>query len=572
MSIDSGLLDAITTLATSAFRLPTLGFARQDVDQLQALAAVVAYRRILGAQRWPLIGFIGCTGVGKSTLFNSLCQYPLSVTGWQVHNTRGPVLFMPQPALACLEAGERQHHGRLLLPAMQRVNIALPTGSDATVGQPDALCLFSPPQSHAAVETCCLIDLPDINSAPAMDEKLVALEILPWLDVVVFMVDDETVYHRVFDQPVQLADRLGQRRLCIMVHRGRDRIDTQHPDWRRTCAFFGVDQIHVLSDLKQKAGYTHEPEYLAIKHALGGKQAAAISSAMVGRIAAAARAVSRENRQRRQSLDGLDKTAAQAVHDLLAQDTPLALRRIMPDQTLHALNHLGLKRFALSNLLYFFKNTAKTGALRQSAKLAFGTKQDESLSQMLRIDRQKLNLAVTERWQEYEQYLTSALRRSPEFDTLKAVATAVNCPMPGLAAAAACPDALAGELDMIAQSFEDRCHQLISDDSVSRVLQNDPLAVFFLIGALVADIFALPGFGSWILIPTVVKYLPMGKFEATKNKFQHAVQDLIRRQLLDATGPLRQIRQQALLADDDPLLQALESCARSGHHTPDAAR
>ncbi len=124
---------------------------------------------------------------------------------------------------------------------------------------------------------------------------------------------------------------------------------------------------------------------------------------------------------------------------------------------------------------------------------------------------------------------------------------------------------------MIAQSFEDRCHQLISDDSVSRVLQNDPLAVFFLIGALVADIFALPGFGSWILIPTVVKYLPMGKFEATKNKFQHAVQDLIRRQLLDATGTLRQIRQQALLADDDPLLQALESCARSGHHTPGAA-
>ena len=89
----SKIFDAIRTLVVMAKRLRGFSFSKEAEKPLPDLVSLVTFRQLLGENRPPLIGFIGCTGSGKSTLFNSLAGRTISATGWRVHNTRGPVIF-----------------------------------------------------------------------------------------------------------------------------------------------------------------------------------------------------------------------------------------------------------------------------------------------------------------------------------------------------------------------------------------------------------------------------------------------------------------------------------------------
>lgn len=566
MSISEELLTDIQTLAVSASKLVELGFPSQKANRLRDLAAVVTYRRLLGPQRVPLIGFIGCTGVGKSTLFNSLCGRSLSNTGWLVHNTRGPVLFGQADALKALEKWENRF-GRLFMPSMQRTFVSSQPGADTTIGAPDTVHIFNSAEADGGPTAYSLMDLPDINSTPAIDEQLVAIDAMLWLDIVVFMVDDETVYHRVYEQSVKTAAESGQTRLCVMVHRGRDRIDPQHTDWQQAKEFFGVDEIHVLPDLVKKTGYDRESAYMDLQNTLAAGRAAIHSRAMVKNIGDLAAAICRENNSRRQQVDHLINTIDRSVRDLLVRDTPLALDRILPDDTLNTLNHLGLKRFSLSNVLYFFKKAATGGGVSRQLRLSFGNRRDEVLAQMLRIDRQKLVREVEARINDFGQQLISIVRRSPQFAFFKQTADESKGSMPDITRLFSSTDGLsscADELETMAGAFENNCREILSSDSIARVIENDPLASLFLAVVLVTDVFVLPGFGSWLLFPTVLKYLPIGKFEKVKKEFQSEVQSLIRKQLLTTAGQFHDLRRQTVLADDDPLWRALYNCSRMG--------
>jgi len=566
MSVGAELQEVIQTISVAAAKLMRFKFPQPAVDRLRDLAAVVTYRGLSGPDRFPLIGFIGCTGVGKSTLFNSLCGQSLSAIGWRVHNTRGPVLFMPAAAFKDLEKWEKEHD-RLFMPLIARADGGPGSDGSATMGTPDRLHIITPAATTTERADFCLMDLPDINSSPAVDEQLVALDVLPWLDIVIFMVDDETVYHRVYTRPVHMADELEQPRFCVMVNRGHDRIEPDHPDWRKIKAFFGVDRIHLFPDLKHEKNYNDETAYTDFKNELAACRATAVSQPLVKKIADLAATVCRENSRRWQQFEKLDHTITVTVRDLLVRDTPLALHRLLPDDTLHTLNHLGLKRFALSNLLYFFKSAASSAALKRSLKLSFGNNRDEVLAHLIHIDQQKLIREVSGRIDGHAQQLISAIRRSPQFDFIKQLTADSNLMTSG-AGSSASPDdqppSFFNKLNTAADEFENRCRGLLHSDSVSRVIQNDPLAAFFLVGALAADVFVLPGFGSWLLIPTVIKYLPLGKFEKAKKKFQRTVQEVIREQLLMEAAQFQDLRLQTVLAKNDPLLPALEICSGYG--------
>ena len=575
MSDISKISDAIRTLVVSAERFKGFSFSKEVENPLLDLVSLVTLRQLLGENRPLLIGFIGCTGSGKSTLFNSLAGQSISATGWRVHNTRGPVLFAQAALLNRLKELELEY-GPLLLPLLKRVNYSdnknAPNLSEIQeTGLPGDVYLFSnegndtSAGSLQALGDFVLIDLPDINSSPALEEDLIALDIMPWLDVVIFMVDDETIYHRVYAQPVQQANDLNQVRFCVMANRGKDRIDMTHPDLQEVMAFFGVNEIHVLPDLKNKERYDDDPAFLELKAKVIANRGVPSQKPLMKRISRLARIVCDENRKRKQALQALEKEISQIGQDTLARNESISLQKILPTDTLHRLNHLGLKRFAVSNLLYFFKRIATKGALKRSFRLIFGNQRDEIISRMLHFDREKLVDEVTIRLVDHGERLSLAIRRNPDLGFIQNLASALNprdvevintlTPKPD-------PASYEAELQEVIDEFENRCKDLLASDSVSAIIKNDPIAAFFLFVMLVADAVVIPGFGSWLLVPTAFKYLPLGQFEAAKKRFQHSVKEVIQKQLMVAAKQIGDIRSRCVLDNSDPIWQALSACER----------
>jgi hypothetical protein len=467
-------------------------------------------------------------------------------------------------------------YGPLLLPLFKRVNYShkksAPSISEIkNTGLPGDVHILShrnnenSADSRQAIGDYVLIDLPDINSSPAIEEHLIALEIMPWLDIVIFMVDDETIYHRVYAKPVQLANELNQIRFCVLANRGQDRIDVDHPDLQQVMAFFGVNEIHVLPDLKKKELYGDDPAFLAFKKKLVANRGASSQKPLIKRISRLAKIVCDENRTRKQALESLEKEISQIGRETHAKDDSISLQKILPVDTLHLLNHLGLKRFAVSNLLYFFKSVATKRSLKRGFRLAFGNQRDEIISRMLHFDREKLVDEVTSRLVDHGERISLAIRRNPDLEFIQKIAPAFN-PLDADAINTIPPKVEAGsykaDLQAIIDEFEDRCKDLLTSDSVSAIIKNDPIAAFFLFVMLIADAVVIPGFGSWLLVPTAFKYLPLGQFETAKKHFQRAVKEVIQKQLMLAANQLRGIGSRFVLEKSDPLWQALSICGR----------
>jgi len=201
--------------------------------------------------------------------------------------------------------------------------------------------------------------------------------------------------------------------------------------------------------------------------------------------------------------------------------------------------------------------------------LSFGSRRDEILAQLLHVDTGKLMDEVSKRLVDLGEQIARAMRTSPDFELIQKIAPRMSL-QDNAAAKADSPAAenvsCAAELRMIAEAFENRCRELLAEDSVSAIIKNDPIVAFFLAAALLADAFVTPGFGSWLLVPTAFRYLPLGKFEAAKKRFQRAVKDLVQHQLMRSALELRNIRGRVVIPDNDPLLQALNVLAQNDNH------
>jgi hypothetical protein len=184
---------------------------------------------------------------------------------------------------------------------------------------------------------------------------------------------------------------------------------------------------------------------------------------------------------------------------------------------------------------------------------------------MLHFDREKLVDEVTNRLVDHGERLSLAIRRNPDLDFIQnsaATLSSLEAEVINTLPSKADPGSYEAELQGIIDEFENRCKDLLASDSVSAILKNDPIAAFFLFVMLVADAVVIPGFGSWLLVPTAFKYLPLGQFEAAKKRFQHSVKEVIQKQLMVAAKQLRDIRSRYVLDNSDPIRQALSICGR----------
>lgn len=546
-------IDAAGMLLASKERLNALSFGQETIEPLLDSCAIVMMRQNLGPNRPPMIGFIGCTGTGKSTLFNSLLGQTVSSTSWHAHNTSGPVLAADEAFRKAVEITNTQ-----LFPTLSHrsVPFTTPKNDQAVKGSPDELiCSFNPKTMNVVY-----IDLPDINTTKSRADHQVSLRLLPWLDTTIFLTDDETVYHRDYEEPVALAKKLNQHRLCVLVNRGRDRVDLAHHDLQGTRDFFQVDKIFMLPDLQEKTEYKHETEFVALQKHLQEPLRQNSSAAVLQRVAAYSSGLLQENQRRLDMLAELTDDLQATIDKCLAKPVKIPMDKILQDDVLHVLHHLGLRRFAVSNVLHFLKSVVTTRSLSKSFRMAFGDNRNSLLENMLQFDGDKLVHETAVLLADFGEEIDQTVRQSAHANKLLKTAPAFRALSDTLTNIEESSEFRDSVLKTL-QSFEDECRGLVQSDKISSSVKNDPLTAISVLLMLIADLAVIPGIGSFLLAPSAMSLLPMGKFETAKRKFQLQVRDLMQTQLLHVKNDFIQQKTQFTLDPSEQVWKALQTCA-----------
>lgn len=536
---------AIQEIVHSQERLRAMTLPEEDLKHLINLVQIAHFRLCFGENRSTLVGMIGCTGAGKSTIFNSLAGRNVSETSWKAHNTRNPSLLAHPKFREHLKYTEEQSEP-LLLPRFDRVDNAA-----AVHPAPETLTFAS--LHDDAWRDIALLDLPDINSTLAQEEHSLAREIQPWLDAVIFILDEETLFHRDYEAPAVLAKELGQERICVINHRGSDRIDLEHPDIDSVRRLFDVDHLFVLPVIANGPRFTHEKEFLQLREAVLAIRGQAPTESLIRMAAPLARQILLENKRRRDLFDQYRKALQKEIQTALRSTKPISLRQIMNDEALQIMEHLGLRRFAVGNVARFFRRIASTGSLKRSYQLSFGSRREDAARALLRFDAEKLSDELSSRIRDHIESVQSALRRSGVAKDIYTTAPMLRNLTVGN------EERLREEAESMLKELEEHCHTLLASDTLQSAFKNDPITAAAVIVALIADWITIPGFGSFALAPTAIRYLPIGQFELARRRFQQAARESIHNAVRDILEELNRIRERLILEESSPLAKALES-------------
>lgn len=543
--------EALASIAQWSDRLYERSYNEETARLLLNFAQAAAFRIQIGPDRPALVGLIGCTGTGKSTLFNSLAEAEISETSWKAHNTRGPIALMHREFLSRLQSLESQQ-GALLFPRLERETLS-GTGDPNAAGSVTRLAMAS--TDNDRWRRLAALDLPDINTTLARDENLIALELMVWLDAVIFLVDEETLFHRDYALPAQRTASLQQQRLCVLNNRGRDRLERDHPDIAKVQALFGADRLFVLSEIKEGKRFIDQGDFGQLRESVFRLKPNNHPAPWVKAASKHASDILHANAARKTRFKRLQQEIENSVQTALRAQKPIPLKRIMSDEVISTLEHLGLKRFALSNIIQFFKRTATTGSLGRSFQLAFGGNRERALESMLQFDLDKLCDAVDARLDQHAETMQTAwaaLKEHQEFQTL---------PLNVNPSDAFDKDKRRARLAERLAHLESECREVLQSDSLKSALKNEPLSAGLVLVVMAADIAVIPGFGSFLITPSVLKYLPIGRFESIKQKFQRSVQELVRDELRRAQHQVQDAQARLTLDESGALHKALKAVA-----------
>ncbi len=151
----------------------------------------------------PVVGLIGGASSGKSTLFNTLCDFEASRISAHAHETVGPLAAPAAEGLDDLRVwiDEQRMFGGL--------GVAADPTNGASPGSVSGVTLVARP--GGALGEAVVVDTPDVTSQMSAEEGSLTAQLLPWFDAVIIVVDEERWFDAaVFEEHAGLAEAFGQ--------------------------------------------------------------------------------------------------------------------------------------------------------------------------------------------------------------------------------------------------------------------------------------------------------------------------------------------------------------------------
>ncbi len=172
-------------------------------------AAALRFLLHAGGDRPLLTGLVGGASCGKSTIFDSLVGDRLSRIHYQPHSSFGPILYAHEAHRArLLPAGLRR-----FLPEFRAVEIE--PDAEPVSGQPDTISLAF--HSDPVWRGVALVDLPDMSSESARREGWQVRRLMPWLDLVIWVVDpNDYLFEDLYIDLIDEVASSGQHAIVVV--------------------------------------------------------------------------------------------------------------------------------------------------------------------------------------------------------------------------------------------------------------------------------------------------------------------------------------------------------------------
>jgi hypothetical protein len=263
---ESALLANLDRLWPALARLGRAGGWGEAPQRLGSYVAPLRFLLHAGAGRPLLAGLVGGASCGKSTLFDSLHGQKLSRIHYQPHSSLGPVAWLhgchrpltmpegrPRRFLAEFEAAELRGSAESVTGAVDKVYLAFHRDDQ---------------WQHLIV-----LDLPDISSESARREGWLVQRILPWLDLVVWMVDpNDYLFEDLYLDLIDQVAALGQRSI-VVVNDIHGQVEPRHPVLLDRVGRFRSDAWFLLPRLRCTLDdpyplFRNEPSFLEFKEFL----------------------------------------------------------------------------------------------------------------------------------------------------------------------------------------------------------------------------------------------------------------------------------------------------------------
>lgn len=263
---DGQLVTTLDRLWAELARLRQLELGDEIASNLADRVSALRYLLHHGANRPILAGLVGGASCGKSTLFGSLIGRPVSRIHYQPHSSLGPIVWLHRRHRSILANDSQPSR---FFPQLTVKEVAPAAAS--TVGAVSELTVVM--HGDDAWSGVALMDLPDISSESSRREGWLVRHLLPWMDLVVWMVDpNDYLFEDLYIDLIEETSTLGQHSI-VVVNDIHGQLQHSSPVLQDRIARFRADAAFILPRLSCNPNdpyplFRQEPDFVRLRQHL----------------------------------------------------------------------------------------------------------------------------------------------------------------------------------------------------------------------------------------------------------------------------------------------------------------